>query len=203
MKRILTLSLVFVFLFCFVACGNGDSSEPTSSVEDLSSEVVGYVLKGAIPELKFAIGASVDDLEDYYNDIESQIQSSHEDGEGHVHDEHDMYMNISSGELSVTYEIGTQKYYYEKSKKEKGISVICSLGDAMGFKQGTSRSDVEKRLSGIETTSLEAGEDELYFVPIAEALVLRYIDGDFQLDFYFNDNQLVATVLRNTKNWTI
>ena len=186
-----------------MACGNGDSSEPTSSVEDLSSEVVGYVLKGAIPELKFAIGASVDDLEDYYNDIESQIQSSHEGGEGHVHDEHDMYMNISSGELSVTYEIGTQKYYYEKSKKEKGISVICSLGDAMGFKQGTSRSDVEKRLSGIETTSLEAGEDELYFVPIAEALVLRYIDGDFQLDFYFNDNQLVATVLRNTKNWTI
>ncbi len=202
MKRVLCFLLTFVFLFSFVACKD-ENPEVTSSVENKSNDIKEAVLKGEIPELKLSLGDSVEDLENYYDQLEAQIEESHEEGEGHVHDEHDIYMNISSGELSVTYEIGTEKYYYEKEKSDEGISVICSLEAAFGFVNGTSRSDIEARLADLNTQSLQAGEDELYFAPLSDALILRYTEGDYQLDFYFSDNQLVATVLRDTENWTI
>ncbi len=203
MKKVLCLLLAALFVFSFAACKVEQEPEQSSSLQNKSNEIKTAVLKGEIPELRLALGATVQDLENYYDDLETQIEESHEQGEGHVHDEHDIYLNISQGTLSVTYEIGSEKYYYEKEKRENGISVICSLDTAFGFKNGTSRTDVEARLADLKTKSLQAGEDELYFVPLSDALILRYTEGDYQLDFYFNDNQLVATVLRNTKNWTI
>ena len=89
------------------------------------------------------------------------------------------------------------------SNSKNGISVIVSTDDAFGFKNGSSRKDVEDRLSSLKTQKLNAGEDELYFVPLSEALILRYVSGKYQLDFYFYENALVATVLRDTENWTI
>ena len=204
MKKFISIILVMVFVFCFAACGvKEDDPAQNSSVENKSNDIKTAVLKGEIPELQLSLGDSVEDLENYYDQLETQIEESHEDGEGHVHNDNDIYMNISRGTLSVTYEIGTEKYYYEKEKRDEGISVICSLDVAFGFNNGTSRTDVEARLADLNTKSLQAGEDELYFVPVPDALILRYSEGDYQLDFYFTDNQLVATVLRNTKNWTI
>ncbi len=204
MKKFISIILVMVFVFCFAACGvKEDDPAQNSSVENKSNDIKTAVLKGEIPELQLSLGDSVEDLENYYDQLETQIEESHEDGEGHVHNDNDIYMNISRGTLSVTYEIGTEKYYYEKEKRDEGISVICSLDAAFGFNNGTSRTDVEARLADLNTKSLQAGDDELYFVPLADALILRYTEGDYQLDFYFNNNQLVATVLRNTKNWTI
>lgn len=203
MKKLIAFSLVLCIAFSFVACGKGDNSSDTSdTVADKSSEVAAAVESGKIPEMKFALGGSIDDLSDHYDNLEKQMNEAHT-GEGHVHTDSDIMLNVSKGELSVTYEIGEEKYYYERAKRDNGISVVCSLSDAFGFAQGTLKSDIEAALPSLELSSLQAGEDELYFVPLAEAIILRYKKGAMQLDFYFNNNELVATVLRNTENWTI
>ena len=205
MKKLLALILCLLLALSFAACSKSNgpvSSDDTASVADKSEEFARAVGEGKIPEIKFALGDSVDDLREHYNELCEDMEENHESG-GHVHTDSDILLNKSEGELSVTYEISTEKYYYEKAKRKNGISVICSLEDAFGFKQGTSRTDVEAALASLTLTALNAGEDELYFVPIAEAIVLRYKNEGKQLDFYFSSNELVAAVLRDTANWTI
>lgn len=206
MRKLISVILCLVFVFSFVACGKNadDNASSSTVVDDKSAEVeAAVVTNGSIPELKFALGDSVYDLDAYYKNLVKEQEQAHENTEGHVHEEGDILLNISEGVLSATYEIGSAKYYYEKAKAKSGIAVVCSLGDAYGFKQGSSKQDIEAALSGLEIKSLNAGEDELYFVPLSEAIILRYKKGNKQLDFYFYSNELVATVLRNTETWTI
>lgn len=201
MKKIISVLVCFALMLSFAACGKKD--EPiVSGDETVKSAITEAVSKGQIPELKFSLGASVEDLDKYYAEMEKQISENHQ-GDGHVHTDEDMLLNAMEGYLSFTYEIGNEKYFYEKAKKTAGVSAICSLSDAYGIKLGTSKADVEKALTGMELQTIQAGEQELYFVPLIEAIILRYKSGDYKLDFYFNNNELVATVLVNTKNWTI
>lgn len=202
MKKIIALLLVVCFIFSFAACKGNEDSGASDEIADKSSDVAANVVAGKIPELKFAIGAAVADVDNYYKDIENQMEEGHE-GAGHVHTDEDMLLSAVEGYLSFTYEIGDAKYFYEKAKKDKGISVVCSLGDAFGIKQGAVKSEVEAALSELELKTVQAGDNELYFVPLIEAIILRYKNGNMQLDFYFSNNELVATVLRNTENWTI
>ena len=201
MKKLIAVLISFVFLFSFAACGGKEGSESKSD-ESIKTVVTEAITQGKIPEVKYALGTSTKEIDKYYADIEKQMKESHE-GDGEVHSDHDIMLNSMEGNLSYTYEIGVEKYFYEKAKKSEGISVICTLEDAFGIKQGTSKSDVEAALAGLELKTVQAGEDELYFVPLTEAIVLRYKSGEYKLDFYFSNNELVATVLMNTENWTI
>ena len=203
-KRILAVILAIMMLVGLAACKKNDdtASSDTNTLPDKSSDIAAAVAEGKIPELEFKLGDEISVLRDRYNELYSDMQDAHT-GEGHVHDDGDVLLDMSEGNLSVTYNIGTASYYYEKEKKQSGIAVVCSLQDAFGFKQGTSRSDIEGSLASLSLKSLNAGEDELYFVPIPDAIVLRYKKDGRQLDFYFSDNELVATVLRDLNNWTI
>lgn len=201
MKKIIAILISLVFLFSLAACGDKEAPK-TEGDEALKNSIAESVSVGKIPEVKYAIGTASEEIDKYYADIEKQMEEAHE-GDGNVHSDDDMMLNSMEGYLSYTYEIGTEKYFYEKAKKAAGISVICSLEDAFGIKQGTSKSEVEAALTGLELQTLQASEEELYFVPLIEAIVLRYKSGDYRLDFYFSNNELVATVLINTKNWTI
>ena len=204
MKRILAAILAVFMLFTLAACGAKDDAEvqSTPQIADKSGEIETAVAEGKIPELKFKLGDATADLRTHYNDLWQDMENSHS-GEGHVHNDSDVLLDKSEGDLSMTYTIGTEGYYYEKAKSKNGIAVLCSTEDAFGFKQGTPRADVEAALAYLSLKSLNAGEDELYFVPIPEAIILRYKKDGRQLDFYFSENELVATVLRDLNNWTI
>ncbi len=203
MKKLLSLVLCLLLLLCFSACSKTEEGDASSAPsEDLSASVEAAVSEGRLPEAKFSLGTEISELKEYYNELEKQMEENHRE-DGHMYSDEDMLLAISEGTLSVTYEIGNEKYYYEKAKKSKGVAVVCSLADAFGIKHGTSKAEVEAKLSGLELKSVTAGEDELYFLPLSEALILRYKKGNHTLDFYFSNNELVATVLRNTDNWTI
>ncbi len=203
MKRIICSVLCLIFVFGLFGCSKkeGNDNQPQST-NNLSSAVAEAVAEGKIPEMKFGLGDSIDELKDYYDETYNKLEEEHQEG-GHVHSESDVLLNISQGNLSVTYEIGGEKYYYERAKRPKGISVTCSLTDAFGIKHGTLKNEVEATLCDLELKSLAAGEDELYFVQLTEALILRYKENNHTVDFYFSNNVLVATVLRDTDNWTI
>ncbi len=208
MKRIVALILSLVFVLSFVGCKGkkdegGPSGGPFASAEDKSADVVNGVEQGKIPEYPLTLSTTFQELYDYYYQLEAELQASHETGDGHVHHGDDIYMGIVKKEVYAYYEIDTTRYYYIRESNPTMVSAICTYGDAFGFKQGTSRAEVEASLASIEIKNLTAGEDELLFIPVQEALIIRYTQGDYQLDFYFSDNQLVATVLLDTKNWTI
>ncbi len=204
MKKLFTVILAVLMLFSLAACGGKDDTETPSApaIPDKSDEVAAAVSEGRIPELEFKLGDSTSDLRTRFNELLEDMEDAHEGG-GHVHNDGDILLDKSEGELSMTYTVGTAGYYYEKEKSKNGIAVLLSLEDAFGFKQGTPRADVETALAKLSLKSLNAGEDELYFVPIPEAIILRYKKDGRQLDFYFSDNELVATVLRDLNNWTI
>ena len=202
MKKLIAVLLALSFVFAFAGCKKEDAPAPTSSVENRSDEIAEAVAAGGIPEAEYKLGEKISTLSERYNEIINEQYNTPTDG-GHVHGENDIYYDRTEGELSVSYAFSKFRYYYEKAKSTNGVSVVVSTDDAFGFKNGSSRKEVEDRLSSLKTEKLNAGEDELYFVPISEALILRYKSGKYQLDFYFYNNELVATVLRDTENWTI
>ncbi|MBO7217195.1 MAG: hypothetical protein J6V50_00675, partial [Clostridia bacterium] len=162
MKKFLSILLVVVLALLVAACGK-EEAEPITD-DTIKNSVTESVLNGKIPEVKYALGTAVEDIDNYYNDLESQMEDTHE-GEGHVHNDSDIFLYKSGGELTYSYEIGAEKYFYEKAKKDDGISVICTIEDAFGFKLGTAKSEVEAALAGLDLKTVNAGEDELYFVP--------------------------------------
>ncbi len=202
MKKIIAVLLAMSFIFAFAGCTKKEEAPaPTSSVENRSSEIAEAVAAGGIPEAEYKLGEKVSTLSERYNEIINEQYNAPEGG--HVHGDGDIYYDRLEGDLSVSYAFGKFRYYYEKEKSKNGVSVVVSTDDAFGFKQGSSRKDVEDRLSSLKTEKLNAGEDELFFVQSSEAIILRYKSGKYQLDFYFYNNELVATVLRDTENWTI
>lgn len=202
MKKIIAVLLALTFVLAFVGCKKEETPAPTSSVENRSDEIASAVAEGKIPEAEYKLGEKTSTLSNHYTEIVNAQYQQPEEG-GHVHGDGDVYYDRLEGDLSISYAFGVYRYYYEKEKSKNGVSVIVSTDNAFGFKQGSSRKDVEDRLSSLKTQKLNAGEDELYFVPLSEALILRYVSGKYQLDFYFYNNELVATVLRDTENWTI
>ncbi len=201
MKRFFAALLVFLLLFTLVGCKKDNKDGVT---EDRGQEITAQVEKGSIPEVTFAVGSGIDEVTDYYEELIANMEEEHQEG-GHVHGEDDVYYNVYEGNLAVEITTGKMSFYYEKSKKAKGISVIKTTEDAFGFKTSvTTKNEIEQALTSLNGKTVVATEDDLYFLPYAEeSLVLRYNIGKYQLDFYFNENILVTTVLLNTENWTI
>ncbi len=202
MKKIIAVLLALVIVFAFAGCAKKDGGTgDTSSVENRSDEIADAVARGEIPEADYKLGDKVSTLSERYTEI---VNEQYQNQGGHVHGDGDIYYDRSEDDNMVNYTIGTYGYCYLKDNSKNGISVIISFDNAFGFSQGSSRKDVEDRLSSLKTQKLNAGESELYLIPqLSEAIILRYVSGKYQLDFYFSGNELVATVLRDTENWTI
>lgn len=205
MKKIIAILLALTFVFAFVGCKKEEAPADVSSVENRSDEIASAVAEGKIPEAEYKLGEKTSTLSNRYTEIVNEQYQHPEEG-GHVHGDGDVYYDRTEDEETVCYAFDSKFiYYYQKDKSDKGVSAIISYDDAFGFKQGSSRKDVEDRLSSLKTQKLNAGENELYFLRNGDGnyIVLRYVSGKYQLDFYFYENALVATVLRDTENWTI
>ena len=98
MKKLTAILLTIILAFMFTACG--DKNEQPETDDTTKNSVADSVLKGEIPEVEHALGTSVEDIEEYYNNLEKQMEESHE-GEGHVHDDTDILLNKKADQIAL------------------------------------------------------------------------------------------------------
>ncbi len=187
MKRILMFLLAFCFVFAFAGCGK-ENNENAPSV-DLEY----YAKLGQIPDCKYKLGQDIYELDKELN----------AEGEKVVSDGGEYVYNVTEGEKTVRMDNGEFIYYYEKDKKDRGISYIVALNGAYGFENGTSLIDVEKALKGYEFTSEDVTEDNVFFLSgISGGEVRKYSFDNKVIMFVFNDSSLSAVTIYDTENWT-
>ncbi len=190
MKKIISIILCLFIACSFVGCKN--NNKKTEHTVDVQY----YAKLGKIPEIDFAaLGTSEKQLTEYYGDGRTIDAGDHE---------HFVELNRIEGNLTVRLDGGNLLYYYEKAKKDKGISVIISFDTAYDFEVGiTMPQDVQDAISA-EGTLSNATAEQLYFLPASDknAKVLSYTFDNIRLDFFFINDFLSATVLTDTNNWT-
>lgn len=189
MRKIISIFLVLCIALCFVGCKNDkNKTEHTVDVEY-------YAKLGKIPEVEFALGISESDLSDHYGDGKIIDAGDHE---------HYVELNKMEGNKTVRLDAGNLLFYYEKEKKQNGISVMISFDTAYDFEVGIAMpEDIQNAISA-EGTLTDATADQLYFLPVSDdtAKVLSYTFDNIRLDFFFINDFLSATVLTDTNNWS-
>lgn len=203
MKKIISILMALVFVFSFAACGG--KTKDTSSVIDKGNEIKALLEKGKLDGVDFPLGTDNKVIREHYEDLIDALESAHSSQGGHIHTGEEVMFEVMEGSKTITMDAGNTKFFYEKAKKNNGISVICTFKDVYGFVVGeTTKNEIEESLASLNGKTVIATEDDLYFLSVvSKAIILRYSVGDFQLDFYFSDNTLIAAVIMNTKNWTL
>lgn len=203
MKKIISILMALVFVFSFAACGG--KTKDTSSVIDKGNEIKALLENGKLDGVDFPLGTDNKVIREHYEDLIDALESAHSSQGGHIHTGEEVMFEVMEGSKTITMDAGNTKFFYEKAKKNNGISVICTFKDVYGFVVGeTTKNEIEESLASLNGKTVIATEDDLYFLSVvSKAIILRYSVGDFQLDFYFSDNTLIAAVIMNTKNWTL
>lgn len=188
MKKILALILCLCLACCFVACDGEEGKK------DEQGEIDRYASVGEIPEFPVALGMSIEDFKEMFP----------ADYEGA--DESKVLLHEVEGNTAVCLITLDASYYYEKANADKGISVIAVTGgNVFGLEIGnvTTKSDITARLSAEYTESV-AYSDRLYFFPsfVEQCEMLTAEFDNFRLDFFFQEDFLVAATLTDTNNWT-
>lgn len=188
MKKIFCFLLSLTMIISLAACGKKEK-EPTAAVD------IEYFAKlGEIPECNYKLGESVDTIQ---SALSSEEQSAVSAGEEYVY-------NVSEGEKSVRIDNGSFSYFYEKDKKEGGISYIAAFEKAYGFETGVSLLEVKEALTGFSYTEEAADKDNTFFLMGMEnGTVMKYTFESTVIMFVFEDNELFAAAIYNTDNWTI
>ena len=200
MKKL--ICVVFAVLFCFsiAACGKKEK-EKTAEI-DLQY----YASAGEIPEIpcklrsnvefvkkQFAEKAEKATAESQETEVSSQpTESTAEEGT----DIKQEPFQIVEGESTVWMDDGEWFFCYNKEKESDGIVCIATLSKAFGFEPGMIISQVKEKLDPLRLIEREAEEGELY-VPYGDAprTILEYTASDRTIQFVFEDNALVATIL--------
>lgn len=189
MKKTACLILSLMMIFSFAACGKEKEKEKTDSV-DLEY----FASLGQMPECDYKLGQDIDELE---NELSQKEESALSADEEYV-------FSVTEGEKSVRIDNGAFSYFYEKDKKEDGISYIAAFDTAYGFKIGDSLLDVKDSLAEYEYTEEPADGDNAFFLMgIENGTVLKYTFDNAAVIFVFQDSELFAAALYSTKNWTI
>ena len=192
MKRIICIVLCLSLVFCLAACGKKDSGIVSSTG---SGEIDRYAKKGEIPELDVKLGKSVDEFK-------AEYPLDSEDA-----DEGKVLLFEDEGELSVCLATLDAYYYYEKAKKDSGISVIAvTTGEVFGLKLGdtATKSDVTALLAAEYTESSATAEQQFFiYEPHADCKMLSAEFGSVRIDFFFTNDFLFAVTLTDTENWTL
>lgn len=189
MKKTACLILSLMMILSFSACGKEKKKENTAAV-DLEY----YASLGEIPECKFKLGDSADIIESTLSSEEHSAVSADEE----------YVFSVTEGEKSVRIDNGAFTYFYEKEKKDKGISYIAAFDTVFGFQIGTSVLDLKKALAEYKYTEEPADGDNAFFLMgIENGTVLKYSFDNAAVIFVFQDGELFAAALYSTENWTI
>ncbi len=191
MKRVISLLLALFMLSSLAACGDNDDDKVT---EKKQGEIDKYAVSGIVPEFEVKLGTSIDE-------VKSLFPADYEDA-----DESKVMLSEIEGNTAVCMVTLNASFYYEKAKKDNGVSVVAVTGgNAYGLELGgmTTKSDVTAKLSS-EYTEGTATADMQYFLPgvseNCEYLSVKY--DAYRLDFFFVDDFLIAVTLTDTANWT-
>ena len=187
MKKI--ISLVFCLLFItlvFSGCkGDKDSGKIKSDVD-----VEYYAKLGKMPECEFSLGTDVDKVDEKLKEI--------------YNDSEEAYYDVIEGKNTVLIDGGPFMYYYEKEKKNKGVSLIVNNDKAYGFEGGTFDFEITEALSDYDYEEITDIEDELFFLKSFEGVSgIKYTFGDNIVIFAFSDSALTATAIYSVENWTL
>lgn len=189
MKKIFCFIMSILMIISFAACGKDKEKEPTATVD-----IEYYAKLGVIPECNYKLGESVDTIQ---NALSSEEQSAVSAGEEYVY-------NVTEGEKSVRIDNGSFSYFYEKDKKDGGITYIAAFDKAYGFETGTSILDVKDALTGFDYTEEAADDSNAFFLMgTKNGTIMKYTFGGTVIMFVFQDNELFAAAIYNTDNWTI
>lgn len=189
MKKIFCFLLSLLMIISFAACGKDKEKKKTATVD-----IEYYAKLGVIPECNYKLGESVDTIK---NALSSEEQSAVSAGEEYVY-------NVTEGEKSVRIDNGSFSYFYEKDKKDGGISYIAAFDKAYGFETGTSILDVKDALTGFDYTEEAADDSNAFFLMGMEnGTIMKYTFGSTVIMFVFQDNELFAAAVYNKDNWTI
>ena len=189
MKKIISITLAFFIALWFVGC------KPNTTKTNHTTDVEYYAKLGKIKEVEFSLGTQEKDLSDHYGDGKIIDAGDHE---------HYVELNRIEGNKTVRLDAGNLLFYYEKAKKEKGISAIISFDTAYDFEVGIAMpADIQNAITA-KGTLTDATPEQLYFLPASDsdAKVLSYTFDNIRLDFFFINDFLSATVLTDTNNWT-
>ena len=187
MKRFISIALcLLIACVCFSGCKDSKKNESAGSVD-----VEYYAKLGEMPECEYSLGADAEQIK--------------EKAEKHFNESEEAYYSLEEGEKSILIDTGDFKYYYEKEKAEKGVSLIVNNNTAYGFSLGTVSVEIENALSKFNSEKVTDLEDDLFFIisPTGNIEGKKYIFGDNAVIFVFSDNALIATAIYSLENWTI
>ena len=219
MKKILSLFLVSLIVFSFASCGekqeNNVSSEAVSSIE-YNKLVPEYASKGMIDTVIFPVGASVDEVVQYYNgdgpaiDENSEADASSETISIPELDDEVVYnltiRGLDTGDRIVKMYSYDTRYFYYNASPMSGIAYIAQSIDAFGYMIGHSTyTEVKGTIEAKPTSDKIAENDDMFFMvePLVNSRMLSYQYGDYMLNFFFDSNdKLFYTTIYNLHVWT-
>ncbi len=198
MKKLFSLVLCFVIVFCFASCKKDDNKNT------VNVDLEYYAKLGKIPEAEFTLGDNVDDVIDKLTDKQNQFQSEHGEDPDHSHDHNkaDFFFDVVEGDKNVLIDNGVVNYYYNKNNEKNGIAYIVNYDTAFNLEVGTLISEAEEHFKGFEFSQEPATEENVFFAPyITDGTVLKTEIGDVVIMLVFQENQLFATAMYDSNNW--
>lgn len=188
MKKIFCLMLSLLMFVSFAACGKD------KRVVNAEVDLEYYAKLGEIPECDYKLG---EDPEKIKSDLSSREESAADNDEEYAY-------YVTEGEKSIRIDNGDFSYFYERGKEKKGISYIVAFDRAYDFEVGNSILDVKESLAGFSYTEEPANESNTFFLMgLDNGTIMRYTFDDTVIIFVFQDNELFATAIYNTDNWTL
>lgn len=189
MKKLISLLLVFVFVFSFTACkGDDDKNEAKVDIEY-------FAALGQIPECKYHLGQNADDIE---AELSSTVSSDSSD----EHSDDQQYFDVQKGKQITLLDNGIYNFYYKSDDTAKKISYIVSYDTAYTFAPGTIIKEVEDSLGSLEYKKEKISDNDLFFLlGASEGDVIKLTFQKNTVIFVFMENALCATAIY-TNDWS-
>ncbi len=193
MKKIIALLLVFSIAFCFVGCKEKEDNNSSAYEIDINY----YVGAGMISEAKYALGLHPDEIE----------KEAEQGNDGHNHeggDGHEDIIEFQKFDNKDVYSVNGFYYCYKSGKESDGISCIIGTDTVFGFTVGlSSKYEVSSAISNMKPESSVADSKDFFYMPfkLENMEKLSVSSGKNVLNFYFENDILIAVSLYNSDKW--